>query len=841
MSATEDKKNFESIWDDLTEGNPAEDQTPRPQMSIGGGDKITMELPIMAIKDMVIYPSTFFPLVISHAQTIHLIDDVVSGSRTFAFVAIKPSVGPVSRPDGHLDEIDDTSNGVSESPDVISGIVSIEPEIKPTDLYEYGCRVEIVKMIKFLEDNVRLLLQGMERVKIEGIVERTPYLKAKISVAKETMEQTPELEALMHTASNLFMNIISQLPHLPIEELRLSMMNINSPLTMCYFIASNMNFPIEEKQKILEIDSIKDKLERMIRLLNREVEVLQISGRIQSEVKEEVTKVQREHILREQMRIIQRELGEDDPMKSEVNKLRSQLAEAKLSAEAKKAAEDELNRLSRIHPSSAEYSVSRTYLDWLINLPWNISTEDNLDIDRAAKILDEDHYGLEKVKERILEYLAVRKLKQDMKGPILCFVGPPGVGKTSLGKSIARALGRKFVRFSLGGIRDEAEIRGHRRTYVGALPGRIIQWLRKGGSKNPVFMLDEIDKIGVDFRGDPSSALLEVLDPEQNNSFSDHYLEVSFDLSAVMFITTANIIDTILPALRDRMEVLELPGYIAEEKLKIAQDHLILKQLKEHGLEANELKFEPELIHKIIKDYTREAGVRNLEREIATVCRKVAKHKASQGLYVAFNPPSADNIEDFLGPVKYFSEIAARVPEQGVATGMVWTPIGGDIVFVESTKMKGNNNLILTGHLGDVMKESARAALTFIRSKSKKFKIPEISFKDYDIHIHVPAGAIPKDGPSAGITIAISLISLFINKRVKNNIAMTGEITLSGKILPVGGIKEKVIAARRAGLDTIILPKHNQKDLKEIPEHIRQGLRFELIDTIEDAVKIAIL
>ncbi|MFH0887803.1 MAG: endopeptidase La [Planctomycetota bacterium] len=807
-----------------------------------------LELPIMTIRDIVIYPGTALPLIITQPEAIQLIDDALAGAKTFAFIAIKPSA--VSEALEEKEIIDDiaeeglTDDKQAQEPadekDV--QVASIEIDVKPIDLYEYGCRVEVVKMFKFSDGSVRLLVQGVERIKLEGIIQRKPYLKAKVLIDKEKIEQTAEIEALTRTATNIFIDLIKQIPYLPIEDLKLATLNITSSLTMCYFIASNMNFPLEEKQKILELDSLKGKFERLIRLLNREAEVLRLGNRINMEIKDEITKAQREQILREQMRIIQRELGEAESNKSEINKLKEQLDNAKLPEEAKKIADEELARLGRIHPSSAEYTVSRTYLDWLINLPWSVATADNLDIKRASKILDEDHYGLEKVKERILEYLAVRKLKQDMKGPILCFVGPPGVGKTSLGKSIARALGRKFVRFSLGGIRDEAEIRGHRRTYVGALPGRIIQWVRKSGSKNPVFMLDEIDKIGIDFRGDPASALLEVLDPEQNNSFSDHYLEVAFDLSSIMFITTANILDTIPSALRDRMEVLELPGYIAEEKLKIAQNHLILKQLKEHGLDENDLKFNHELIDKIISDYTRESGVRNLEREIANVCRKVAKNKASEeNAKKPLPKPTAKNIEDFLGPVKFFSELAGRNPEQGVATGMAWTPVGGDIIFVESTKMKGNNNLILTGYLGDVMKESARAALSYIRSHAERLKIPESSFKNCDIHIHVPAGAIPKDGPSAGITIGISLISLFMNKPVRNDVSMTGEITLRGKILPVGGIREKVIAARRAGIKTIILPRKNQNDLKEIPKHILNGLNFKLVDNIEDALKVALV
>ncbi|MEW6026994.1 MAG: endopeptidase La [Planctomycetota bacterium] len=859
-----------------------------------GGDKpaalqgkVTMELPIMTIRDLVVYPGTVLPLIISQKEAVQLIDDVVATTKTFGFIAIKPSSLLDREVEnivdaGEIDEISDEegitdpANGgagpaaegltIPQKPpelrrdrdselrrdrdselrrdrDSEPPVIPVETDVKPTDLYEYGTRVEIAKLFKYPDGTTRLLVQGIERIKLDGIIERRPYLKARVLISKEVVERDPETEALSRTAINLFMEIVKGIPYLPLDELKMAAMNISSPLTMCYFIASNINFPMEEKQRVLELDTVKEKLQRLIRLLNREAEVMRMGNRIQTEIKDEITKAQREQILREQMRIIQRELGEDEGRNTEIPKLKEQLAKANLPAEARKIADEELTRLARIHPSSAEYTVARTYLDWLINLPWSVATEDNLDINRAETILNEDHYGLEKVKGRILEYLAVRKLKSDMKGPILCFAGPPGVGKTSLGKSIARALGRKFVRFSLGGVRDEAEIRGHRRTYIGALPGRIIQWIRKSGSKNPVFMLDEVDKIGMDFRGDPASALLEVLDPEQNNSFSDHYLEVDFDLSSVMFITTANILDTIPSALRDRMEVLELPGYIAEEKVRIAIEHLIPKQLKEHGLEPSDIDFKPDLLLKIITDYTREAGVRNLEREIATICRKVAKNKASASMEPVqpLPRPTAANIEDFLGPVKFFAEIANRKPDTGVATGMAWTPIGGEIMFVEATRMKGSNGLILTGHLGDVMKESARAALSYIRSHSRQLKVPDSAFNGYDIHIHVPAGAIPKDGPSAGVTIGVALTSLFMNKPIRNDVSMTGEITLRGKILPVGGIKEKVIGARRAGIKTIILPRENEKDLKEIPEHILKGLNFRLIDNLEDALKIALM
>jgi len=565
---------------------------------------------------------------------------------------------------------------------------------------------------------------------------------------------------------------------------------------------------------------------------------LELGNKIQSQVKEDIDKTQREYYLREQLKAIKKELGEMDEHTAEIKELQDRISKANMPEEALKAAQKELDRLSKIPPASAEYTVARTYLDWLIDLPWCSGTPDNLDIKNGQKILDEDHYNLEKVKKRILEYLAVRKLKSDMKGPILCFVGPPGVGKTSLGKSIARAMDRKFVRISLGGVRDEAEIRGHRRTYVGALPGRIIQGIKRAGSNNPVFMIDEVDKIGMDFRGDPSSALLEVLDPEQNYSFSDHYIDIAFDLSKVMFITTANILETIPPALRDRMEVLELPGYSEEEKAMIAQDFLIPRQLTEHGLSGDYLEFEESAVTAIINSYTREAGVRNLEREIASVCRGVAKQVAEGQKEKATVGEAM--LHKFLGPVKFFPEVAERTAEPGVATGLAWTPTGGDIIFIEATQMRGEKALTLTGQLGDVMKESAQAALSYVRAKAKELGIKEDFFGKTDIHVHVPAGAIPKDGPSAGLPIFIALTSLLTGRSVRSNVAMTGEITLRGLILPVGGIKEKTLAARRAGITTLILPQKNEKDLEEIPQHIKEALEFRFVNRMDEAIPMAL-
>jgi ATP-dependent Lon protease len=563
-----------------------------------------------------------------------------------------------------------------------------------------------------------------------------------------------------------------------------------------------------------------------------------LGSKIQSQVREGIDKSQREYFLREQLKAIQKELGEKDERTAEMEELRQRLIQAKLPPEAMKEAERELDRLAKMPPAAAEYTVSRTYLEWLIDLPWAVSTEDNLDISQAQKVLDEDHYDLEKVKKRILEYLAVRKLKADMKGPILCFVGPPGTGKTSVGKSIARALGRKFIRMSLGGVRDEAEIRGHRRTYVGALPGRVVQGIRKAGSNNPLFMLDEIDKLGMDFRGDPSAALLEVLDPEQNYAFSDHYIDVAFDLSKVMFITTANILDPVPPALRDRMEVLDLPGYTEEEKLKIAKEFLVPKQLEAHGLTDKNIKFEDGAIRRITLEYTREAGVRNLEREIANICRAVAKRvvEGQEGLAVI----RAEDVSAYLGPEKFFSEVAERTSEPGVAIGLAWTPTGGDILFVEATRMKGRKGFSLTGQLGEVMKESAQAALSYVRTRAKDYKIPQDFFDHSDIHIHVPAGAIPKDGPSAGVTIFTALTSLLTGRPVRSDVAMTGEITLRGLVLPVGGIKEKVLAANRAGIKTVILPKRNEKDLEEVPEEVKKRMKFHFVQRMDEIIDLAL-
>jgi ATP-dependent Lon protease len=631
--------------------------------------------------------------------------------------------------------------------------------------------------------------------------------------------------------------VIQLSPHLPVPDEAINLVaSLTSPAQIADVVVTALNLTPQDRQRFLEMTDPIQRLRELVPLLSREIQVLELTQKIQEQARQELDKAQREFILRQQLREIQKELGETP--EAEIEELRQKIEEAGMPEEVKEVALRELDRLSKMHPAAAEYTVSRTYIDWLISLPWNKVTEDNLDIAHAKKVLDEDHYDLDDVKERLLEFLAVRKLKQDTKGPILCFVGPPGVGKTSLGQSIARALGRKFVRISLGGVRDEAEIRGHRRTYVGALPGRIIQGLRQAGTKNPVFMLDEVDKLGFDFRGDPAAALLEVLDPEQNHTFVDHYLDVPFDLSQVLFICTANITDTIPPALLDRMEVIRLPGYSHEEKLQIAKRYLVPRNLKEHGLTQDHIEFTDEALSVIIKQYTREAGVRNLSREIANICRKVARRVAEGNTEKVVVTP--ENVAEFLGPPKFLEEIAERKPQVGVATGLAWTPFGGSVLFVETTKMPGKGSLIITGHLGEIMKESAQAALSYVRSRSEQLGIPEDFFSKHDIHIHVPAGAIPKDGPSAGITMATALASLATGRPVRHNVAMTGEITLTGRVLPVGGIKEKVLAAKEAGITEIILPAQNEKDLVEIPEHIRNALRFHFVENMDEVLELAL-
>jgi ATP-dependent Lon protease len=744
------------------------------------------------------------PLIVGRERSIKLIDESMNMDKMIAIITQK--------------------NPDIENPDI-------------DDLYTVGTIATIMKMVKMVDGSQRVVIQGLCRFKLIEFTQREPHLRAKILPIFEDYQKDIEVDAMYINLRNLFKKAIDMAPYLS-SELSQIATKVENPGNLADLIASTINISVIEKQEILEKIDLKERLRKITLFLNREVETLELSSRIQTNVKEGIDKTQREYYLREQLKAIQKELGDTDDKMSEVDEIRKKILDAKMSPDVQKVAEKELDRLSKMSTMSAEYTVSRTYLDWLTEIPWSNQTEDNLDIAGADTILNEDHYDLTKVKKRILEYLAVRKLKSDMKGPILCFVGPPGVGKTSLGKSIARALGRKFMRISLGGIRDEAEIRGHRRTYVGALPGRIIQGVKKAGSNNPVFMLDEVDKIGTDFRGDPSSALLEVLDPEQNFSFSDHYLEVPFDLSKVMFIATANMLDPIPPALRDRMEVLELPGYTEEEKVMISKQFLIPKERFEHGLNEDLIAFEDEALKIVIRSYTRESGVRNLEREIAAICRAVAKLVAEGDTEKKII--TLDSIHGYLGPIKFFSEIAERTKYSGVATGLAWTSTGGDILFIESTKMRGKGNLSLTGQLGDVMKESAQAALSYIRSKAGEYKIPEDFFEKNDLHVHVPQGAIPKDGPSAGVTMLVSLVSLITDKLVRNDVAMTGEITLRGLVLPVGGIKQKVLAAKRAGIQNIILPKLNEKDLEEVPESIKENMHFKFIERMDEAIEICL-
>lgn len=767
--------------------------------------EIPQVLPILPLRNTVVFPHQIIPISVGRESSIKLIEDAFAGNKMVALVSQRDS--KVEKP-------------------------------KPEDLYRWGTIATIMKVFKMPDGTQSVMVQGICRARLLDFTQVDPFFKALIQPHFEEEVEGVNIDALMTNIHNLFQKVVNLAPYLTPEHLML-VTNTEEPGPLADVIASNLNIAPADKQQVLEIVDIKERLDKTNYLLNRELQILELGSKIQSEVQGEINKTQREYYLREQMKAIKKELGEDqDDRTAEINELRKKIKEAKMPEEAEKVASKELDRLTKMPPAAAEYTVSRTYLDWLVELPWSKSTDDNLDIKMAQQVLDEDHYDLEKVKKRILEYLAVRKLKNDMKGPILCFVGPPGVGKTSLGKSIARALGRKFLRISLGGVRDEAEIRGHRRTYIGALPGRIIQGLKKVGSNNPVFMLDEIDKVGADFRGDPSSALLEVLDPEQNFSFSDHYLEVPFDLSKVMFIATANIADPIIPALRDRMELIELPGYTELEKLNIAKKYLIPKQVGEHGLKEGQVDFDDDAIKEIINSYTREAGVRNLEREIASVCRGVAR-EIVEGKTES-KTVKKDSLHDYIGAIKFFSEIAERTSRPGVATGLAWTMHGGDLLFIEATKMRGKGDLILTGSLGDIMKESAKAALSYVRSKADTFQIPDETFKDQDIHIHVPAGAIPKDGPSAGVTIFTAMVSLLTGRQVKSDVAMTGEITLRGLILPVGGIKEKVLAGHRAGIKKVILPEKNKKDLEDIPETIRDELEILFASEIDQLVELAL-
>ncbi len=761
-------------------------------------------LPIIPLRNSVLFPNQIIPLAVGREKSLKLLADIQDKSKFIGVIAQKQGL------------VDDPG---------------------PDDLYEWGTVATVLKVIDLPDDSKSVIVQGLQRFKVLEFAQLDPFIKVVTQRMEDITASGLQVDALVLNIRNLVQSISEYLPNITGEHMMM-LANIQDPGRLVDTAVSLLNLETSEKEEILELVDVRKRLERATFLLNQYLQKLEIGSKIQSEVQGEISRSQREYFLREQMKAIKKELG-DDQEGMEIQELRDRLEKADLPEDARKVAEKEIDRLSRMPSSSAEYTVSRTYIDWLLDLPWNTETEDNLDLKKAEEILEGDHYGLDKVKKRILEYLAVRKLRDEMKGPILCFLGPPGVGKTSLGRSIANALGRKFVRISLGGLRDEAEIRGHRRTYIGALPGRIIQGIKRAGTKNPVFMLDEIDKVGMDFRGDPSSALLEVLDPEQNFSFSDHYLDVDFDLSKVMFIATANIADPIPPALKDRMEILELPGYIEEEKLHIAKKFLVPKQVEEHGLKPDQCVFHDDALRQIIRSYTREAGVRNLEREIAAICRNVAKQIATGEIERA--EVDVEKVREALGPIKFFSETSERITRPGIATGVAWTATGGDILFVEATHMKGKGNLILTGQLGDVMKESAQAALSYVRSRAEELGLGDVDFEAQNIHVHVPAGAIPKDGPSAGVTILAAIASLLTGKLVHSDLAMTGEITLRGTVLPVGGIKEKVLAAHRAGIRQMILPWKNEKDLEETPEEVRNEMKFHFVHEMSEVLDIALV
>jgi ATP-dependent Lon protease len=764
-------------------------------------------LPVLPMPDIVIFPYMIVPLFVNRERSAKAVDHALAENRMIMLVSQK---------DPNIDEP------------------------KAADLYDFGTVSVIMRMLKMPDGRVRILVQGFSRAQVEFFDESNPYISAKIQPRAEPQvtAATPELEALIRNVKSTLERMVSLGKNISPDLVAIAA-NLDDPGRLSDLVASNLDLKVDKAQEVLQLIDPIDRLRRVHQLMTKETEVLEIQNDINTQARGEMDKTQREFYLRQQMKAIQQELGEGNELQEEIEQYREKIKKAKMPKEVQEEADRQLGRLERMHPDAAETATLRNYLDWMVSLPWSKSTKDNLDLKKAQKILDEDHYGLGKIKDRIIEHLAVRKLKKDSKGPILCFVGPPGVGKTSLGKSIARALGRKFVRMSLGGVHDEAEIRGHRRTYVGAMPGRVIQSIHQAGTNNPVFMMDEVDKIGADFRGDPSSALLEVLDPEQNFAFRDNYLNVPFDLSNVMFVTTANMLDPIQPAFRDRMEIIQLSGYTEEEKLEIAKRHLIPKQIEEHGLKKSQINFTDEGIRSMINLYTQEAGLRNLEREIAAVCRKVAKQVATGEKKV--RKIHTDNLDQFLGRPKIFQEELLKRDQIGVATGLAWTPVGGDVLFVEATAMRGRGGLTLTGQLGDIMKESAQAALSYARSHAKEFGIQEDFFSKNDIHVHVPEGAIPKDGPSAGVTMATAILSLLTGKAVYRKIAMTGEITLRGEVLPVGGIKEKVLAARRAKIDTVILPSLNKRDLEDVNETIRKEMHFVFVDDVKSVFKAALL
>ncbi len=783
----------------MTDPNEQEIQSPQ-NIDVPG------QLPLLPVRDIVVFPYMVLPLFVGRDMSIKAIEAALAGNRMI-FLATQKAL--------------DVENPT------------------PKDIHTVGTVGIIMRMLKLPDERIKILVQGIAKAKITKYIQTDPYYSVRIDKLPDEKPATStlEAEAVMRTVKEQIERIVS-LGKVLIPDVMVVIENLEEPGRLADMIASNLGLKVDITQAVLEVSDPIQRLRHVSEILGKEIEVLSMQQKIQAQAKGEMDKTQREYFLREQLKAIQKELGELDERAEEITEFRKRIKDAKMPEKVLKEAEKQLKRLEKMHPDTAESATVRTYLEWMVELPWAKRSKDNLDLKAAAKVLNDDHYDLEKVKERILEYLAVRKLKEKMKGPILCFVGPPGVGKTSLGKSIARALGREFVRISLGGVRDEAEIRGHRRTYVGSLPGRIIQGMKQAGTSNPIFMLDEVDKVGMDFRGDPSAALLEVLDPEQNNAFTDHYLGVPFDLTEVMFITTANLIDPILPALRDRMEVIEIPGYTEEEKLGICQRYLIPRQLEEHGITDTHVRITELAIRQIISHYTREAGVRNLEREIANVMRKVAKKVAEgKGQEFVVEP---SNLNKYLGVSKHVPEEELEKDEIGVATGLAWTEAGGDVLYIEATVMKGKGQLTLTGHLGDVMKESAQAALSYVRSREKSLNIDPTMFSKQDLHIHVPAGAIPKDGPSAGITMATAIASAFSGIPARRDLAMTGEITLRGRVLPIGGLKEKILAAKRAKLTTVILPRRNKKDLEEIPKHLLKGIQLSFVDTMDDVIKIAL-
>jgi ATP-dependent Lon protease len=775
--------------------------------AIRAGAPLPEALPVLPLRDTVAFPETLAPLAVGQERSIRLVDDVLGTNRMLAMVASK-----------------DPEN----------------EEPGPDDLHDVGVVGAVARMVKVPDGTLRILVQGMQRVKLGSYLAERPYMVARISEMPDVAEPSAELEALSRNVQRTFMEIVEQIPYLP-EELQLAVANIDDPATLGHLIAGALRVGTEEKQNLLEEVDVAKRLRHLSRILARELEVVQLGTQIQTQVQSEIDKGQREFFLRQQMKAIQDELGEGDEQQAEANELREKIEAAGLPEHALKAAERELSRLEKLPAAAAEHGVIRTYLEWLVELPWSQETTDDLDLAHAREVLDADHYDLEKIKERILEYLAVRKLNPESPGPILCFVGPPGVGKTSLGKSIARALGREFERISVGGVRDEAEIRGHRRTYIGAMPGTIVRALRDAGSRNPVFMIDEIDKMGADFRGDPASAMLEVLDPAQNDSFRDHYLDLEFDLSDVVFIATANVLETIPGPLLDRMETIELAGYTLEEKRHIARRYLVRRQIEANGLKPSQIEFTDAALTAIVEEYTREAGVRNLERQIGTVCRKVARQVA-EGKAKGKLRISGKKARELLGRRRVFAEQRRRTKAPGVATGLAWTPTGGDVLFIEATSMPGSGKLTITGQLGEVMKESAQAALSYVRGHCDRIA-PELGegwFADHDVHVHVPAGAVPKDGPSAGVAMTVALSSLIGGRPVRNDVAMTGEVTLTGQVLPIGGLKEKSLAAQRAGIKKVIVPARNEGDVAEIPKHELGGLEFVYVDDVSQALEAAL-